>query len=388
MSKRLSILLIILVFSSLMLNKADFVLAQKTEVNEINFFYSNLCPHCTKEKEFLKELSIKYPEIQINKYEITSSSENRNLLNQFLDEYQVSEAERKWVPVTFTPDKYFIGFNKEIAKSIEDCLKECVFDNDKAPPPKIKIPFFGEIDISELSLPVLAITIGALDGFNPCAMWILLFLITLLINARSRKRMLLIGSTFILASGVVYFFLLSAWLNLFLAISYIDITRKIIGIAALAMGLWQIRNFTKYKPGVCEVTDGKSKIQDKLKKGLKNRAEKIAVSPLTIGILLGIIVLALGVNLVEFFCSAGLPAIFTRVLTLNQLSSIKYHSYLLIYTFFFMLDDLIIFSLAFFAINKFGTGEKYNYWSTLIGGLLIFGLGMLLIFKPELLMFG
>jgi len=127
-------------------------------------------------------------------------------------------------------------------------------------------------------------------------------------------------------------------------------------------------------------------MEEKLK--LKERAEKIATSPLTLGIIGGLIILALGVNLIEFFCSAGLPAVYTRILTLSQLPTLNYYLYLLLYTFVFMLDDLIIFSLAVFTLSRIGFTEKYNYWATLLGGLLIFALGILLIFKPELLMFG
>jgi len=199
--------------------------------------------------------------------------------------------------------------------------------------------------------------------------------------------MLLIGGTFIVASGIVYYLLLSAWLNLFLAISYVNLTRIIIGIFALGVGTWQIRNFIKFKPGVCKVTDGKA-LGDKIKNGFKNRTQKLVTSPLTFGILIGIIILAFGVNLVEFFCSAGLPAIYTRILTLNNLSSLSYYLYLLLYTFIFMLDDLIVFLIAFITLSKIGFTEKYNYWATLIGGLLILILGILLIFRPEFLMFG
>jgi hypothetical protein len=227
-----------------------------------------------------------------------------------------------------------------------------------------------------------------MDGFNPCAMWVLLFLIALLINTRSRKRMWLIGGTFLAVSGIVYFLILAAWLNLFLAISYVNLTRILIGIFAVGVGVWQIRNFIKFRPGVCEVTDGKSSFQGKIKDGLRKHAEKIAFSPFTFALLGGTILLALGVNLVEFFCSAGLPAIFTRILALQNLNSLVYYSYLLLYTFVFMLDDIIIFSIAVITLTKFGFTEKYNYWTTLIGGLLILILGILLIFRPELLMFG
>jgi len=380
--KKIFWILLIVIFLSLAI-KDDFSLAQNQA--EINFFYSAICPHCAKEEEFLKELKNQYPEIEIKEYEVISSQENQKILNEFYEKYQVPQKERGWVPVTFTPTKYFIGFTEQIGAEIESCIKECLL-GEKPTSQKIKIPILGEVDLSKMSLPVLTLTIGALDGLNPCAMWILLFLIALLINTRSRKRMWLIGGTFILASGIVYYLILTAWLNLFLAISYVNLTRILIGVFALGVGAWQIKTFIGYR-GVCPVTDGSSKLRDKIKNGLRVQAEKIAISPFTFAILGGVILLAFGVNLVEFFCSAGLPAIYTRILTLSQISTLSYYFYLLLYTFIFMLDDLIVFSLAVITLSRIGFTEKYNYWSTLIGGLLILALGILLIFKPELLMF-
>lgn len=375
------ILFLIIFFGSIA--GTDFALAQQNEI-EINFFYSAICPHCKTEKEFLSELKNKYPEIEIKEYEVISNPQNQEILKSFYEKYQVPKREQGYVPVTFTPTEYFVGFSEQIGKEIEGCMRECLI-GEKPASQKIKIPFFGEIDISEMSLPVITLVFGVLDGFNPCAMWILLFLIALLINARSRKRIWLIGGTFILASGIVYFLILSAWLNLFLVISYVNLTRILIGVFALGIGAWQIKNFITYHPGVCKVFGLSSKIEHRLK--LRERAEKIVNSPLTFGILAGIIILAFGVNLVEFFCSAGFPAIYTRILALNSLNPLSYYLYLLLYTFVFMLDDLIIFSIAVITLSKMGFTEKYNYWTTLIGGLLIFILGILLIFKPEFLMF-
>jgi len=356
----------------------------QTEKIEINFFYSAICPHCKKEKEFLKTLKERYPEIEIKEYEVISSPENKEILNSFYEKYQVPEKDKGWVPVTFTPDKYFIGFNDQIAKDIESCLKECLGGEGELSQ-EIKIPILGSVDVSKMSLFTLTLIFGALDGFNPCAMWVLLFLLTLLINTRSRKRMFLVGGTFILASGIIYFLILAGWLKLFLAISYVNLTRIFIGIFALGLGAWQIRNFVKYK-GVCIIAEG-DEFKGKIRNSLVAQARKMVSSPLTPAILIGTIFLALGINLVEFFCSAGLPAIYTRILALNEVSTLSYYFYLLLYTLVFMLDDFLIFTLAIITFSKIGFTEKYNYWATLIGGLLIFILGVLLIFKPEILMF-
>jgi len=195
--------------------------------------------------------------------------------------------------------------------------------------------------------------------------------------------MWLIAGTFIAVSGIIYFLILAAWLNLFLAISYVNLTRILIGALAIGVGVWQLKNFLTYHPNICKAIGLKARLEN----GLRDRAEKIVSSPFTWVMIGGVILLALGVNLIEFFCSAGLPTIYTRILTLSGLSSFAYYFYLLLYTIFFILDDLIVFFLAVITLSKLSFTEKYNYWTTLIGGLLIFALGVLLIFKPELLIF-
>ena len=163
--KKIFWILLIVIFLSLAI-KTDFSLAQQSPV-KIDFFYSAICPHCAKEHEFLKELKNKYPEIEIEEYEVISNQENQKILQDFYEKYKVPERERGYVPVTFTPTKYFIGFNEQIGAEIESCIRECL--GTTAPlPQKIKIPIFGEIDISKMSLPLLTVTLGAMDGLNPC----------------------------------------------------------------------------------------------------------------------------------------------------------------------------------------------------------------------------
>ncbi len=359
---------------------SDSAFAQSEKI-QIDFFYSKYCLNCIEEKEYLHELANRYPEVEIIEYEIIDHPENQKILQSFYEKYQVPKNERR-PPTTFTPNAYFVGFNEKVAEDIENCLKECL-GQEKTGFGKINIPFLGTVDTSKMSLPVLTIVFGAFDGFNPCAMWVLLFLVALLINTHSKKRMWLIAGTFVLVSGIVYFLILTAWLNLFLAISYVNLTRILIGALAVGVGIWQLKTFITYHPGVCRAIGLKARMEGKL----KERAEKIVASPVTWVMLGGVVILALGVNLIEFFCSAGLPTIYTRILAMSNLSSLGHNLYLLLYTFIFMLDDIIIFSIAVFALSKIGFTEKYNYWTTLIGGLLILILGFLLIFKPELLIF-
>jgi thiol-disulfide isomerase/thioredoxin len=409
-------IIVLLLITFTFLGLANFALAQDKEVN-LYFFYGDTCPHCKKAEVFLGELKEKHPSLKVNSYEIFGNKENARLLLQFFE--NCGEKKTVRVPAIFIGQEVIIGYLNEettgrtIEKAVKDCLErecldpleevdecqlcQCQGEQGEACPcqtcacPKekkqdeiIPFPFIGQVNLSKLSLPVLTVVVAALDGFNPCAMWILLFLIALLINARSRKRIWLICGIFIAVSGVVYYLLLTAWLNLFLAISYVNLTRIIIGLAALGFGLWQIKRFIEFKPGICQITEGRPGIKARL----KNQAEKIVASPILLASILGVVVLALAVNLIEFFCSAGLPAIYTRILSLSQLSSLSYYLYLLLYVGIFMLDDMIVFAIAVITLSKIGFTEKYTKWSTLIGGLLIFILGLLLIFKPDFLIFG
>ncbi len=381
MNKKIFFFLAILLGFSFFTNP---VVAQEDSA-EINFFYSDFCSVCAKTKDFLNILEDQYPNLVINRYSITGSKEASTVLISFYEKYEVPERNWGLVPALFIGEEYFIGYDEKIKAKIIERVEGRSEENGNIY--EIDIPFLGTINTSETSLTALTIILGLLDGFNPCAMWVMLFLIALLINTNSRKRMLLIGGTFLFSSGLIYYLILNAWLKLFLAVPYINTVRMLIGGLALGVGVWQIKSFIDYKPGVCKITGGENGIQEKIRSKIENKAKEITDASVSIGMLAGVFLLALGVNTVEFFCSAGVPAIFTQILSLNTTSDFQYQFYILLYTFVFMFDDLLIFLIAFFTLKQFGFTKEYNHWATLIGGLFIFILGILLIFKPEMLSF-
>ncbi|MFH1967793.1 MAG: hypothetical protein ABIJ84_00210 [bacterium] len=369
-------------FILLSISIAGFAFAETDNKIEINFFYSATCPHCIKEKEFLKGLKEEYPELEIKEYEVVSSPENKKVLSDFYNKYHVPKNEQGRVPVTFTSKKYFIGFSDQIGEEIKGCINQCLGD-DSSVVQKIKIPFLNEIDVSRISLPLLTVILGLLDGFNPCAMWVLVILISLLLPLKSRKKIALVGGIFILAEGLLYFLFMTAWLNAFFLMGYVSLVRIFIGIFGIAFGFWRIKEFLTWKPGVCKVVDS-SGSREKLLGRMKNVLKPTAL-PATI---LGVIVLAFSVNLVEFFCSAGFPVIYTKVLALQSIETWQYYLYIFFYNIFYMLDDFIVFGFAFFTLSYFNFSEKYNRYSTLVAGILILLLGVFLLFRPEWLMFG
>jgi thiol-disulfide isomerase/thioredoxin len=397
-----------LFFLTLLVSPWQNISAQGGEEINIYFFWSQGCPHCAKEEPFLEKLKQKYPEVRIRDYEISGSSENQKLLAAFGKKLNANVS---GVPFTAVGDKYFVGWLSEdyTGKQIEDVVRRALqktcqdvgkeilslknnsdeghdenlsCEDEKSPIlQKIKIPFFGEIETKNFSLPLLTIIIGALDGFNPCAMWTLLFLISLLLGMENRRRMWLLGMAFIIASASVYFIFMAAWLNLILFIGLIAGVRIIIGLIALLGGGYNLKEYFSNKDATCKVTgtEKRQKVFEKLKNITHQKSFYLALG--------GIILLAFAVNLVELVCSAGLPAVYTQVLALSNLAKWQYYSYILLYIFVFMLDDLFIFFVAMTTLRITGVTTKYSRWSHLIGGILMLIVGFLLIFKPAWLMF-
>lgn len=374
---------------------------------DIYLFWGNGCPHCVKEKVYLEELLPEYPNVKLNDFEIYHNRNNIALMQEVSQELGFNSS---GVPLLIIGDEDIIGFmegttEKEIEDRIQYCSRVSCPDSvgqivgvspTAIPEPEnqndnnaqettekiIKLPIIGEVNALNYSLPAITILIGALDGFNPCAMWTLLFLISLLIGMKNRKKMWLLGSAFIVASAFVYFLFMAAWLNLILFLGFVVWVRLVIGAIALVGGGYSIKKGIENKDGGCEIT-GSEKRQatfERIKKITQHNSLWIALG--------GIILLAFAVNLVELLCSAGLPAVYTQILTLNDLAAWQYYGYLLLYIFFFMLDDLIIFFIAMTTLKLTGISTKYSKYSSLIGGVIMIIIGLLLIFKPEFLMFG
>lgn len=364
---------------------ALFFFASKTFAAEpltLKFFYGEGCPHCTQEEKFLQKLETKHQgKLSIEKYEIYHNQKNSILFNQFIQQYKIQVA---GVPLLIIGDDYVLGYEGENTTGAKidekiNLLLNIEQKEDKNTSLYLNL-FSQKIDLKAISLPLATILIAFVDGFNPCAMWVLIFLITMLINMKDRKKLYILGSIFIFISSLVYLVFLAAWFNFFKLIGYVYWIKIIIGIIAIVSGLLHLKDGL-FSKGECHVTNlnQRKNIINKMKETLNQKSFLLAV--------LGISLLAISVNLIEVVCSAGLPAIYTSLLSTIKLSPVQYYSYLLLYVLIFMLDDLFIFFVAIKTFEVTGIAKKYTKWSGIIGGLVIFIIGIILIVKPELLMF-
>ena len=243
----------------------------------------------------------------------------------------------------------------------------------------VYIPWLGSLDASEMSLPVITIVIAALDSFNPCAFFILLTLLGLLIHAKSRGRMLITGSVFVFFSGFIYFIFMAAWLNLFLFMGQVQIITLIAGTVAVLIAALNIKDFFAFKRGasLSIPDDAKPKLYDRMRKLLKSTS--------TISLLIGTVILAVAANSYELLCTFGFPMVFTRILTLNSLSNVFYYLYLLLYNMIYVIPLMLIVLLFTITLGKKNLTEWQGRVLKLVSGTMMLGLGGVLILNPSIL---
>lgn len=422
MKKILKFLIVFAVFLLLPVSaKAD------EKVINIHLFYGNGCPHCAAEEEFLSDYLKDRPDVKLYKYEIWYDSHNQELLSKVQKEMETTN--KNGVPFTVIGKKTIVGYADGVTdEQIKDAInyylnndyrdyageitgkvkkaevkEDTTKDESKTEDKKenkiekaddtkdsdqtdenVTVPVLGKINAKKVSLPILAVVLGFVDGFNPCAMWILIFLITMLFNMKDRKKMWILGLTFILTSGIVYLMFMLAWLNLATFISKIAFIRLLIAVIALVVGLINVYKYIdslKKKDEGCDVVDKKDR------KKIMEKIISITHEKKFIIALLGIMVLAASVNIIELMCSIGIPLLFTQILAMNNLSTFGYMIYMFIYIFFFLIDDIVIFVISMVTLKVTGLSTKYTKYSHLIGGIIMLIIGLLLIIKPELLMF-
>ncbi|MGD9724170.1 MAG: hypothetical protein AB7O59_23220 [Pirellulales bacterium] len=251
-----------------------------------------------------------------------------------------------------------------------------------APPPAagpegIELPGWGMLQVGDLGLPAFTFVIGLVDGFNPCAMWVLIFLLSILVNVRSRAKILAIAGTFVLVSGLAYFAFMAAWLNVFLLIGYMRPLQIALGVLAVMIGIVNVKDFVAFKRGIT------LSIPEAAKQGIYARVRDIVAAKYLSTAVAMAVVLAISVNIVELLCTAGLPALYTQILTVQELPPWQNYAYLSLYILAYMLDDSLMLGLFVVTLSHRKVQEREGRWLKLTSGVVILALGLVMLFKPQ-----
>ncbi len=346
---------------------------------EVNFFYSAICPHCAAEEKFLDELEEKYLQIKINRY-LVPDAESIEILKELCEQCN-AEQYLGLVPITFVEKEFFLGFDnaENIGKKIEDSIKSHLEAEESTEGlqdlNKVTLPFLGEVDLNSFSLPVLAVVLGFLDGFNVCSLGALVLILGLVLALRSRRQILIFGGIFIFTTAVIYGLLMLLWLHIFSLVgSYFKFLQILVGVIAIGGGVYFLKQYFKFrkKGAVCEIGPG-DKITAKFSKYFQETIKK----PRNILLLLvSVLVFAVLITIIEFPCSAVVPVVYTGILAQAQLPSFQHFLYLALFLLFYMVDEIIVFLIAFLTMRLWLTSSKFVAYITLVESIVLFLLGI------------
>jgi len=393
------------------LNTSEKAFQQTSDDVVIYFFWGDGCPHCAEAEPFLEELAQNNPRVVLKPFEVRYDQDNAALLEKFAAGFGF---QAKYVPTIFIGEKSWQGYSEEIEAEIEASVMEYlesgyidkgaqfleetettvqptpepvveeqndVLDETSTPDKKeIKLPLIGTIDLSNQSLLVSTILIAFVDGFNPCSLWVLGMLLSIALHAGSRKKVLIIGLVFITVTAAIYALFIAGLFTVFKVVSFLGWIRVLVALVALFFALVNIKDYFWYKKGVSLTID------DKNKPGIYRNIRKIMDAGDSFwGLVGGTIVLAAGVSIVEFACTAGFPVIWTNLLTTQNASTLAFILLLVVYMVIYQLDELAIFLVSVFTLKASKVEEKHGRVLKLIGGVLMLTLAGVMLIEPSLM---
>ena len=385
-------LIILLIFKP-----ASAQIQNQDETHQVNiyFFWGDGCPHCATEKPFLETLVEQYPQVKLQTFEVYYEEENQEL---FIEFGKVLGFEPQGVPTTIIGKQYWIGFRDEYKSEIEMAvyaciLNQCEFDpgkeifgntsdniNKKPSEHLIQIPVLGTVDLENQNLLISTAIIGFVDGFNPCSLWVLSVLLAITLHSDSRKKILIVGLTFLLTTTIVYSLFISGVFTIFSYVGYLKWIQLFVAAIAMVFGVINLKDYFWYKEGISFT------ISDRHKPKMYKNMRSTVTNPRTIlGLISSTSVLAVGISLIEFACTAGFPVIWSNLLVTNNVSTWTFLLLLGLYMLIYLVDELVIFGAAVITMKASKIEEKHGRLLKLMSGMIIFVLGLVMVVNPDLM---
>ena len=370
------------------------------------------CAHCMSERSFLESISKTRGDLSIRFYDV--NGEGKDLFRQVTERaglpkatpitiaggvimqgfdqadttgkrlMSLIEASKGKPQVTFKEYLAMEGSASGISESVSgaSCGDGSACPLPDAAPTEFRLPIVGKVvDVSAYSLPTLAVVLGFIDGFNPCAMWVLVTFLVMLAHAKSRRRMVQVAGLFVLAEAVMYYLILNVWMTAWNFVGMDRIVTPTVGVVAILGGLFFLYEwYTSLGTEMaCRIVDAERRSK------IISQVKSFVTGEFTLLVALSVIGLAFSVNVIEFACSIGIPQAFTKIIELNHLGFLGTQGLMFTYIIFYMIDDLLVFGLAIWSFDRLHLTEKYSKWSALLGGILMIFLGYLLMFYPAAL---
>lgn len=364
------------------------------------FGYSSTCPHCREAEPFLDRLEAELPWLVVHRLQVNAPDSGPAVAR--LDELARLVGESfEYVPTFLFAERIVVGWDSEVTTgaAIDAALTAyrarlladpgtshdpgAVTEPERVPgsptDTTVSLPLLGRIDAAQTSLPLLAVVLGGLDAFNPCALAVLLFLLSVLAGTRDRRRMVLVGGIFVAVSGLAYFVFMAAWLNVFLIFGALRWVTIAAGIAAVAAALINLKDHFWFRRGIS------LQLPESAKPAVFGRILDISESTRLRAMILTTVLVAVVANAYEMLCTGGFPVVFTRVLTLQELPAPAYYAYLALYCLVYVTPPALMVLLFVTTLGSRGLSVREARDLKLLSGLLMLGFGLLLLLAPDLL---
>ncbi len=345
----------------------------------ITLFWGEGCPHCAKAKEYLADLQVEEPDVTVDAYEVYRDSANAEL---FRETAEAAGTRATGVPTIFLEDRYWVGFSDSIADDIATTVAAVQLGRspETTTEAAVSIPIVGDVKVGEQSLLVSTVLIGFVDGVNPCSLWVLSILLAIVLHSGSRGRVFGVGVVFLVVTAAMYGLYMTGLYSALDFVSSIGWIRLVVAATALLFGLIHVKDYFRLHEGPT------LSIPDSSKPGIYQRMRAVAAPGRSwAAVLGGTAVLAVGVSLLETPCTAGLPLLWTSLLAANDVSFGTAAALFAVYMAVFLLDELIVFTLAVVTLRAARVQERHGRLLKLLSGTVMITLAVVLIAAPELL---
>jgi cytochrome c biogenesis protein CcdA/glutaredoxin len=347
----------------------------------IVYFYGDGCPYCATEERFLDELTARYPQVTVEAYEVWYNAAGRRLYQQYALDYGI---EPRAVPATFIGEHVWIGFSPAIGEQIEAVVR-AELERIGPPPPSdsaavIDIPFVGRVDLAGQSLVVSTGLIAFVDGFNPCSLWVLSVLLAMMLHAGSRRRLALVGVTFLLVTAAAYGAFMIGIFSIIGLLGYLWWVQLVIAAIVLVFALIAIKDYFWLGRGIS------LSIPERHKPRIYERSRSLlAPERSVLGVVGATVVLAAGVALIELPCTAGLPVLWSGMLAERSVAALEYGLLLGVYLGIYLLDELLLFGTVLVTMRASRMQERHGRVLKLVAGSVMLALALAMLAAPAAL---
>lgn len=363
------------------------------------FFWGDGCPHCAAAKPALAQLQQRYPRLRVRSFEVWNNQDNQRTLAAMADKFGIT---RVGVPAFFLGQRHWVGFAesttpRDLDEAIRGCLATgcpdagagvitaaapAVEPRERADDARevIDVPFVGEVDAASHSLVLSTLLIAAVDGFNPCSLWVLSVLLALTLRTGSRRTIAVIGLVFIVVTALVYALFIAGLFSVFSVVAVAPWVRVAIALIAATFGVINIKDYFSFRTGVS------LSIPESAKPGIYQRMRGVLASADSMPALIAATAaLAAGVSFVELACTAGFPVLWTNLVAARDVTPMVFVLLLVLYMLVYQFDELLIFGGVVVTMRATRVQEKQGRVLKLVGGMLMLSLALVMLVRPTLM---